>query len=391
MDKLEAVRVLLVVLGGFMMPIFSDRLRIPAAVGEIFYGVTIGLLIGYEPVSGSLLEFLAMFGFIVLMYMAGLEIEPGVFGPAGYSRLLVLLMYFGLVLLISALAVGFIGMAPFYALILLTTSVALVYAVLREMHLQHTALGQELLFVSSIGEIVSLAALSVVSLSVRFGLTPAGMQHWLKVGMFVLLAYVLMRLFKLLLWWHPELAVLFTRTGTASESGIRSNFLNMFVFVALAALFDLEVMLGAFLGGLLFAAIFSQKRDIMSGMSAIGYGFLIPIFFIHVGMALDPLALIKPLVIGRALGLVGLTLAVRLAAGIVLPLAGFGLRESVLIPIAMAFPLPLVVAVAQIGEELHLLRLYDVEIITGAAIISSVVYPALFRQLRRRLLIADYF
>lgn len=382
---------LLVVLGGFVMPMLSERMRMPAAVGEIFYGVTIGLLIGYDPVSGSLLEFLAMFGFIVLMYLAGLEIDFGVFVQAGYSRMLVLLIYYGVVLLISMLAVGFIGMAPFYVLILLTTSVALVYAVLREMHLQHTALGQDLLIVSSIGEIVSLAALSIVSLSVRFGLTVAGLQQWLKVGIFVLLAYVLIRLFKLLLWWHPELVVLFTRTGTASESGIRSNFLNMFVFVALAALFELEVMLGAFLGGLLFAATFRQKSEIMSGMSAIGYGFLIPIFFIYVGMELDPLALIKPLVVGRALGLAFLMLAVRLAAGMVLPLAGFGMRESVLIAVAMALPLPLVVAVAQIGEELHLLRLYDVEIITGAAIISSVVYPALFRYLRRRLLVADYF
>ncbi len=75
MELAEAVALVIFYLGAFLMPLVSTRLHIPAAVGEILFGVLIGgsglALVHENPYT----DFLAELGFAFLMFLVGMEID----------------------------------------------------------------------------------------------------------------------------------------------------------------------------------------------------------------------------------------------------------------------------------------------------------------------------
>ena len=68
------------------------------------------------------------------------------------------------------------------------------------------------------------------------------------------------------------------------EIGIRFSLALLFVFVGLAILLDMDPILGAFMAGAIFAFVFRDSGDLEERLSGFAYGFLIPIFFISVGV-----------------------------------------------------------------------------------------------------------
>lgn len=79
------------------------------------------------------------------------------------------------------------------------------------------------------------------------------------------------------------LAVRFIRRPVfgASQWEIRAAFALILIFVTISELVDIEIILGAFLAGILFSLFFQRYRsEILPKLDAIGYGLLIPVFFI---------------------------------------------------------------------------------------------------------------
>ena len=71
------------------------------------------------------------------------------------------------------------------------------------------------------------------------------------------------------------------------ELGIRSSIALMLVLVGVSVFFDIEPILGAFLAGTIFAFTFSNRGTLESSLKGFSYGFLIPIFFINIGLNYD--------------------------------------------------------------------------------------------------------
>ena len=71
------------------------------------------------------------------------------------------------------------------------------------------------------------------------------------------------------------------------ELGIRSSLALMLTLVGVSVIFDIEPILGAFLAGTIFAFIFSNRGTLESSLKGFSYGFLIPIFFINIGLNYD--------------------------------------------------------------------------------------------------------
>jgi Kef-type K+ transport system membrane component KefB len=151
------------------------------------------------------------------------------------------------------------GLAPIYALIFLTTAIGLLFPVLKETGLLEKDTGQMLLIIGSIGEVMSLLGLTVFILYYRAGFSWESLEHLGEIGAFIVSAYIIYKIFRLVVWWFPGLVRPFLQSGDPTESGIRANFVNMFVFVALAALLHMELIIGAFLGGMAFAVIFKRR------------------------------------------------------------------------------------------------------------------------------------
>jgi Kef-type K+ transport system membrane component KefB len=384
MSKLEALLLLFICGGAFIMPFVSRRLSLPSAVGEIFFGLGVGLILKDAFHQTSIISFLGELGFILLMYLAGLEIN---FEKIKGTPRRELYLYVTMVLLVVALSFAgalFLDQAPIYALIYLTTAVGLLFPVLKETGTIESDTGQTLLIIGSIGEVVSLFSFTFFILYYRFGFTMDSLSHLAQLTAFVVGAYIIYKIFRLVVWWFPGLVGSFVKTGDASESGIRANFANMFTFVALAALLDIELIIGAFLGGMAFGLVFKRRERILERIGGFAYGFLIPVFFIEVGLRFDIRQFIDVSVLLTALEISVMIFFVRIAAALVLLFSRLSITAILLVAIANSFPLTLLVAIATFGVKNNILSGGQGAAILLAAVLTALIYPALLKKILKR-------
>lgn len=75
MEPADAFSLVIFYSGAFIMPLIAARLHMPAAVGEILFGVAVGTSgLGWvHPTPFT--DFLSDLGFIFLMFLVGMEID----------------------------------------------------------------------------------------------------------------------------------------------------------------------------------------------------------------------------------------------------------------------------------------------------------------------------
>ena len=385
MSNLEALLLLCICSGAFLMPFVTRKLSLPSAVGEILFGLVIGIFFKEAFHKTSIIKFLGELGFILLMYLAGLEINFEKIKTTPKKELYLYITMISLVVLLSFGLMLYLRQAPIYALIYLTTAVGLLFPVLYETGILHKDTGQKLLIIGSIGEVVSLVALTVFTLYYRFGVSLESALHLGQLAAFLIGAYIIYRLFRLLVWWFPKLVRPFLKSSDPVQSSIRANFVNMFIFVGLAALLDMELIVGAFIGGMAFALIFTKREEIQNKISGIAYGFLIPVFFIEVGLRFDIKDFLELNVLLTAIIISVIIFFVRAVSSLVLFLSPLTLREIVLVPVATAFPLTLLAAIATFGLEHKILTESQAAAILLAAILTAVVYPFIMKLIAKDL------
>jgi len=381
MNKVEALLLLFICAGAFLMPFLSRRLHIPSAVGEILFGLLLGIFLRDAFHKMGIIKFLGELGFILLMYLAGLEINFEKIKITPRKELYLFTVMILLTVVLSVSAAVYFGQPPIYALVYLTTAVGLLFPVLKESGILDSDTGQRLLIIGSIGEVVSLISLTVFILYYRYGFSKESFIHLGQLAGFVTAAYIIYRVFRLVIWWFPGLVRSFLRTGDPVESGLRANFVNMFFFVALAAFADMELIVGAFLGGMAFALVFKEREAIREKIGGMAYGFLIPVFFIEVGLRFDIRAFLDIHVLLMGVVITFIIFVVRLLTSLVLFLSRLSLMEIVLVPVSTAFPLTLLVAIATFGLEQGIIAEPQAASILLAAILTALIYPVLLKKI----------
>ncbi|MGD9806988.1 MAG: cation:proton antiporter [Deferribacterales bacterium] len=384
MHSAEALLLLLFVVGAYVAPIISKKILIPPAVGEILFGIAIAPLYHKLMHTQEIVSFLAELGFLILMYLAGLEVD---FENISRMRKSELWSYFASIVLVAVLsvtAVLILGQSPLMAVAYMTIAIGLLFPVLQDLNLLDKPEGQSLLVLGGIGEVFSLVGLTLVSLYYQYGLGAEAMLHFSYLIMFVISIFALTKVFNLLVWWYPRISSMITTTGTASEMGIRANFVNMFIFVAGAVLIGVEPIIGAFIGGLIFSLLFKTKHDIQEVFSGVGNGFLIPIFFINVGLNFNISYLADINVIAGAIIISLLLLVIRYLSMIHFLFTGMSFRLFMVAPVALSFPLTLMVTVAMFGLSYKMLDETDAAMLIISALLTAIVYPVLTKQLAKR-------
>ena len=290
---------LLVVALAFLVPVLLSRFRrIPVVVGEILAGIIIGpsvlgLVNGHEPT----LELLAEIGFAFLMFLSGLEIDFSILFAAsksnrknGPSSLLLAGLSF-ILTLVLALAIGFGLFSAGYVrdpwmmtLILSTTSLGIVVPVLKERRMSSGRFGQTILLAALLADFLTMFLITVYVAVRSTGLT-------LEILLIVLLFVPVVLFYQLGVRWLRIPAVrriLEELSDATAQIKVRGAFAIMVGFVVLAEILGAELILGAFLGGVL-ASLLSDPGEGSSRdkLDAIGFGFFIPLFFVFVGIQFD--------------------------------------------------------------------------------------------------------
>jgi Kef-type K+ transport system membrane component KefB len=291
------------------VPLFATafrRLHMPMVVGEILAGMAVGRS-GLDLVETSpTLDFLALFGFTYLMFLSGLEVDPSaIISPASRKKRS---SYFsgpfalGVGVFCLTLVVSLASAAAFYtaglieepfmvALILSTTSLGIVVPVLKERGMAATDFGQSLIFSALVADFGTLVLITALVAFMSKGVTPE--------ILFVLLLLVLFALFFRVAKFAvtvPALRRLSDELAHATaQIHVRGAVAVMVLFIVLSETMGIEIILGAFLAGLLISLLSQHERTqfLRLKMDAIGFGFFIPIFFIMVGVRFDLSALFR--------------------------------------------------------------------------------------------------
>lgn len=377
------------------------RVRVPIVVGEIVAGILVGRsalgLIGDE--LDPWLGFLKLFGFAYLMFLSGLEIDVGLLlrsAPADASTRLqravggplrAALLSFGITLAAAfacawwLVDLGLTQDPVIMALVLSTTSLGVVAPVLKERGLIRSPLGQYTLVTAVVGDFVTVTLVSVYVI-----LHTEGLTFELLFVLILLAATFLVYRLAVASRRQSKLRELVDELSHAtSQLDTRGALALAVIFIALAQGLGVEVILGAFMAGVIVSLVSADEGSVLRPkLNALGYGFFIPIFFILVGAELDLGALVRAphgLYVVPVLTL--MAFAVKYAAALVFrPL--FGWREVAALGTLTSARLSLIVAVAAIGFEIGAIDEATNAGIVLVAVITVIVAPVAFNRLAPR-------
>ncbi len=159
----------------------------------------------------------------------------------------------------------------------------------------------------------------------------------------------------------------------------------LFLLLAVASRFGLDVVLGAVRAGLVLRRWTRRMNVDTTGLEhkfdAVGYGIFIPIFFVASGMMLDLRAITQDLL--RLLIFFVLLLLVRGLPALLVYRRRLAARQRLEMTFIMATSMPLLVALAEIGERDGVMLPATAAALVGAGVLSVLVYPLIAVTLHR--------
>ena len=203
----------------------------------------------------------------------------------------------------------------------------------------------------------------------------------LKIPALFLASVVVLRTLQLFVWWYPERFRRLFTGDDPEELGIRSCLALMLAFVGLSMALDVEPILGSFLAGTLFAVVFRNRGSLEHQLNGFSYGFLIPIFFINIGIRFELNVLMDPQILVRALAILLGAILIKVIPSFFLLLRGFSLREVLAAGVLLSARLSLIIAVTTLGVELGFLNSEDRAIVVVLAAVTATLAPTGFRLL----------
>jgi Kef-type K+ transport system membrane component KefB len=376
----------LIGLGAFTLPLLARRIRVPAVVLEIIYGLMLGPSvldwISAASSDAEFIEILAELGLLLLMFLAGFEVDFGRLERQGPAPLLT-----GLVLFAAILAAAWIGFGLldpdsndqriFLTLLTSAASLGIIIPALRGTGRADTRLGQMIIVAGVEAEFLSAAAIVAFGVWFEKGIGP---ELLAVPALFAIMGVALIAL-RRLSWWYPERFERLFASHDPDELGIRASLSLLFVFVGISVALEIEPILGAFMAGALFAYVFRETGALETRLTGIAYGFFIPVFFINVGVKFPLDELADGSVLGRALALIAVAIAIKVVPSLLLVGRGFSLRESLSAGVLLAGQLSVIIALAEFGVQLGLI---DEGLEAGAILlvgVTAILSPVLFRVL----------
>jgi len=353
---------------------------VPVVVLELLLGILIGPDVLGLADSDQFIQFFSNLGLGMLFFFAGYEIDferirgtPLQLALAGWAISLVIAYALGGVLVATGLVIStlFVGSA------MATTAIGTLIPILADADELKTRFGTYLLAAGAVGEFGPILLITIL-FSTGTALGSAA----------ILLLFVVVAVFA------AVFAVRFVGAGweriegaleTSSQLPVRISVVLVFALAYLASDLGLDLLLGGFVAGIItrLALRGREVRIFESKLSAVGYGFLIPFFFVVSGVNFDASALVAN---PRRAVLVPifflLFLVVRGVPAMLLYRRVLEARDRAALAFFSATELPLVVAITTIAVAKGEMRTTTSAALVGAAVLSTAVYPLLGLRMR---------
>jgi len=325
-------------------PYLSKIFRVPTATVEIISGSLLALAgVLYH---NDYFNLIAEVGFLYLMFIAGMEVNFKEITNSPSHILKKAVMFVVSLGVMSAIIGVVLSLNIIVIISLPLISVGLVASLSKIYGKKEKWLSLSMM-VGVLGEIVSITALTVLDASSSVGVGLELVFKILYLVGFLIAIFLLYKFLHLLFWWFPELKSDLVPQFDTSDQDIRMAMALFFIFISIMIILHLELALGAFISGMAIAIFFHHKKSLEEKISSMGFGFLVPIFFIHVGVSFDLKALNIEIIKGAVM-ITTIMISLRLISAFYLRRI-YTQRDAVLVAFALSMPLTLLIAVATIG------------------------------------------
>jgi Kef-type K+ transport system membrane component KefB len=354
----------------------------PVVVLELVFGIIIGPQCLHLAHDNGFIDFVSALGLGMLFFFAGYEVDfdrlrgrPIQLAGWGWVMSVALAYSIGGILAAAGLVISFLYAGSAMA----TTAVGTLIPILRDEGELRTRFGTYLLAAGAVGELGPILLLTLV-LSTQDPLKRA-FPLLAFIGLAVIVAVASVRS-------APRGWPLLERSiESSSQLAVRVAALLVFGLAELATHLGLDVVLGGFVAGMItrMAVRGHEVAVLDSKLTALGFGFLIPFFFIESGMDfnLDALGASAGALLKLPLFLV-MFLLVRGLPALILYRRVLGLRDRLALGCYSATALPLVVAITGVATADGRMRTSTAAALVGAAVVSTLVCPFIGLALRRR-------
>ena len=367
-------------IAAFAAGVIGPRLAIPVVVLEIVLGIVVGPeLLGLAK-PDDFLEFFSNLGLGMLFFFAGYEIDferirgsPLKLAAIGWLMSLVLAYSLGGLLALTGVVLSLV----FTGSALATTAIGTLIPILSDAGELRTRFGTYLLAAGAVGEFGPILLITFV-----FS-TQSALDNALIMLVFIAAAVVAAVVGVRGVGRHWSL---FERTlETSSQLAIRITVVAVFALATLAASLGLDLLLGGFVAGVIVRiALKGREVEVLeSKLTAVGYGFFIPFFFVVSGVNFDLSALTEdPLRLLELPLFLALFFVVRGVPALLLYRRQLDGQARLALAFFSATELPLVVAITTIAIDQGHMRASTAASLVGAAILSTTIYPLVGLRLR---------
>ncbi|WP_306361966.1 cation:proton antiporter [Nocardia sp. CC227C] len=365
---------------------------VPDVVLLLGFGVLIGPhVLDWAGTAGGV-DLVSQLGLGMLFLLAGYELDPQVLrgrsGPAAWLTWAASLVLATLVVTLAAPEFGFTAHVA-VAIAMTSTALGTLLPILKQAGLLDSALGKAVLRHGAVGELGPILAMSLL-LSSRSPLAAV-----VVLVLFAIAAALVAAVPRRLLARIPDLRGLLVELGGGTvQLPVRTVLLLLFTLMAIAEVFDLDVVLGAFAAGMILRTLVREADPRLENqLNTLGFGFLIPVFFVVSGMGIDPAA-----IVGKPLHWALFVVSIAVARGGPVWLAerwfdhGGNLttgRERAQLALYSATGLPIIVAVTEVATAAGLMADELASLLVAAGAATVLLFPLAARMVGRRPVAAD--
>ncbi len=351
--------------------------KVPAVVLEILGGILVGpTVLGWVHLDVAV-RVVSDLGLGFLLFLAGFEIDLRRFDRRVLilvSRAFVLSAMLALLVAYGLQLGGQIRDGLLVAITLISTSLGVLVPILKDADQTETNFGRLIMAAGSLAELAPLVLLSVFfSASAKNPSVDLGL-----LAGFVAFTAVVVVVTQRIREWGPMRAVVHRLEDTSSQLRVRLAITFALAFAVVAEHFGLATILGAFLAGVIVRRTDetpASQEEFQGKLEAIGFGFLIPVFFVSTGVGLDIAALFHST---RAIILVPVFLvALLVVRGLpaLLYVGVVGRTRAIAAGFMQGTSLTFIVVATTIGVQTGHQRTSTAAALVVAGLLSVIIYP----------------
>lgn len=363
----EIVLILTLAIILLISPFVSNILKLPVSIVEIALGSlanAFGLLHNNE-----MFKILAEVGFLYLMLLAGMEVNLKELLKMGKNLFIKGFLFLIVLYMLSILSIFLFKYSFIFILILPLISIGLMLSIQQEIGKQPWL--DLAIKIGVLGELVSILLLTVVSGYFEFGFSKELIRNIGILFGFLMFLTLIFLILRTIFWWYPKLKIYLMPGIDKYFQDVRIAISLFFIMISVMLILHLDMVLGAFIVGVFLTTFFEHNKDLEHKLSPFGFGFLITIFFVHVGSSLK-LSLISFALIKDSIILTFLMIGLRIISSFLF-FKELKFKNTILFGLSLSMPLTLLIAIATLAHQNHSISDHWFSVFVTTAVLEVIV------------------